>query len=413
VSSRPERGLASIRVWIRHKTGIRNGVSLVYLARCPAPTRPHAPEAGASAADLPQIGTLPSVPSRVLLASLALSTLLIGCRSGAGIQAPGPPQAVVSLPPKSLPVGRLVDAGSIKSYLPLKPLAFSADDLVVLLLQDGSLVAFYTYPPGTSGHVEGCQIHWEANFQAARAIGVSDVWFEPCDGSIWDPSGRRLFGPAPRDLDRFPVSTHAGHVVVDTRRLECQGSPCERVHDLAIVMEVTATAHGFAPETVAIPARHPIDMILKNEAASLKGWHVLSARGANGEDVAIPQEPHGAQYGTIFTIDRLGAYAFQDDDDPQHFHGTLIVRWRLIPRRHTGHSSLTQPRPRRWQSPVGHLADAPLSGRSQSGVGSRRCAGFDNSAATLSGKWREAFRAICWSRRRIARQRVCHPVSAA
>jgi len=261
-------------------------------------------------------------------ATIALLVLLFGpgCRSMQQIQAPGPPEAVVSIPPRSLPSGRIVDAGMLATYPVLVPRVIAGDDLAVLRLQDSSVVGFYTYPPGTVGHTEGCQIQWEPNFPPARSIGATNVWFEPCGGSMWDPSGHRLFGPSPRDLDTFPVTLDQGRVSVDTRELKCTAAPCERVHDLAIVMRVTATQNGFSPNGLIIPASRPIDLILKNNSSSARNLRVIGIRSTQGTDIQVPIGNSGSQYGTVFTIPTPGTYEFVDDSEPVRFKGTLSVR---------------------------------------------------------------------------------------
>ena len=53
----------------------------------------------------------------------------------------------------------------------------------------------------------GCRVPWCA----------SSSWFEcPCHGSRYNLWGEYQFGPAPRGLDRFPVSLDEGRVLVDT-----------------------------------------------------------------------------------------------------------------------------------------------------------------------------------------------------
>jgi cytochrome b6-f complex iron-sulfur subunit len=42
-------------------------------------------------------------------------------------------------------------------------------------------------------------------------------WFEcPCHGSKYNRAGEYRFGPAPRGMDRFPISIEGGNVMVDT-----------------------------------------------------------------------------------------------------------------------------------------------------------------------------------------------------
>lgn len=53
----------------------------------------------------------------------------------------------------------------------------------------------------------GCRVPWCKSSQ----------WFEcPCHGSQYNRVGEKKGGPAPRGLDRFPVSVQGGSVVVDT-----------------------------------------------------------------------------------------------------------------------------------------------------------------------------------------------------
>ena len=53
----------------------------------------------------------------------------------------------------------------------------------------------------------GCRVPW----------CESSAWFEcPCHGSRYNRWGEYQFGPAPRGLDRFPVTIEEGRVIVDT-----------------------------------------------------------------------------------------------------------------------------------------------------------------------------------------------------
>jgi cytochrome b6-f complex iron-sulfur subunit len=54
----------------------------------------------------------------------------------------------------------------------------------------------------------GCRVPWCPTSQ----------WFEcPCHGSKYNRVGEKKGGPAPRGLDRFPVSVSGGNIVVDTK----------------------------------------------------------------------------------------------------------------------------------------------------------------------------------------------------
>jgi cytochrome b6-f complex iron-sulfur subunit len=52
-------------------------------------------------------------------------------------------------------------------------------------------------------------------------ICTTSMLFEcPCHGSKYRLSGEYLIGPAPRGLDRFPLTVVKGKVIVDTRSVE-------------------------------------------------------------------------------------------------------------------------------------------------------------------------------------------------
>ena len=52
---------------------------------------------------------------------------------------------------------------------------------------------------------EQCEVAWSA----ARGVFAC-----PCHDSAFDPSGRRLGGPAPRDLDRLPARVEGGRLQI-------------------------------------------------------------------------------------------------------------------------------------------------------------------------------------------------------
>ena len=78
--------------------------------------------------------------------------------------------------------------------------------------QEGQLLALYTADPHPSFREQGCTVRWDAIAQ--QSIGspsgsertVTGLFRDPCGGSKYDISGKRLFGPSPRDLDRFPIA---------------------------------------------------------------------------------------------------------------------------------------------------------------------------------------------------------------
>ncbi|MGE5597437.1 MAG: hypothetical protein ACM3S1_15530, partial [Hyphomicrobiales bacterium] len=47
------------------------------------------------------------------------------------------------------------------------------------------------------------------------------VWRDGCFGATFDAFGHRLYGPAPRDLDRYLNVEVDGHPSIDTGTLYC------------------------------------------------------------------------------------------------------------------------------------------------------------------------------------------------
>jgi cytochrome b6-f complex iron-sulfur subunit len=76
------------------------------------------------------------------------------------------------------------------------------------------------------GVLTGMESGWVALYQKCVHLGCrvpwckSSQWFEcPCHGSKYSRVGEKKGGPAPRGLDRFPVSVEGGQLVVDTGQL--------------------------------------------------------------------------------------------------------------------------------------------------------------------------------------------------
>lgn len=245
--------------------------------------------------------------------------------------------------------GRLVDAGATNDYAVNQPHAFPRDDLFVLHLAGGSFAAFYAYPPGFFGHAQGCRIRWLARPAFSPPLNGPE-WSEGCGGAIWNPSGHKLFGPGPErpggDLDRFLVELRFGHVIVDTRRLQCSGPPCERVEQPITQLFVTITNSGFQPARLHIAAGQPVFLILKNATSATQNWHLLHVPDAADDsdrwgaftspddtgvfaaptsDIHTPAARPGSQIGVPFMVAKPGAYTFQSDGDPTRLRGTLTA----------------------------------------------------------------------------------------
>lgn len=72
-----------------------------------------------------------------------------------------------------------------------------------------------------------CTVPWRPTFAWPDASGtLTKGWFrDPCYGSTFDRSGVKVFGPALRNMDRYPVSIVGGDVVVDTDAYVCGFAP--------------------------------------------------------------------------------------------------------------------------------------------------------------------------------------------
>ena len=71
----------------------------------------------------------------------------------------------------------------------------------------------------------GCTVPW---------VSGSDEFRCPCHGSIYDPTGGYVGGPAPRSMDWMPVTVNSdGSVVVDTGDIRTRGQE-ESVEGIAV-----------------------------------------------------------------------------------------------------------------------------------------------------------------------------------
>jgi cytochrome b6-f complex iron-sulfur subunit len=84
--------------------------------------------------------------------------------------------------------------------------------------QEGMVYAFWRKCP----HL-GCTVPWNPtfSFQDPRSGETSKGWFRcPCHGSTYSDAGVKVFGPAPRSLDMFPLTINSdGKLIVDVGRV--------------------------------------------------------------------------------------------------------------------------------------------------------------------------------------------------
>jgi hypothetical protein len=95
--------------------------------------------------------------------------------------------------------------------LPLRqPVFVERENVWLVRLGEADVVALSAVNP----HFTACQIQWRADFRFGGA-GISPQedpgWFrDPCVGATFDLAGNRVFGPAPRNMDRYPVQIDEG-----------------------------------------------------------------------------------------------------------------------------------------------------------------------------------------------------------
>lgn len=148
-------------------------------------------------------------------------------------------------PGSNSPAPDIFVAGPVSGFAPGSVSYFQTEHLYIVRLQDGAVIALYDLDPRMQAlHEESTDKAWldcralivpdevSLNSLGSPPIGFEDrVFREPCHGSTWDAAGRRLFGPTPGDLDRFPVRVVDDSVHVDVGNRRCMNpvsaaAPC-------------------------------------------------------------------------------------------------------------------------------------------------------------------------------------------
>jgi cytochrome b6-f complex iron-sulfur subunit len=112
-------------------------------------------------------------------------------------------------PPASGGFGGAVDAGAVTDY-PDGAVRYFLDGRFYVTSYRGGLRALYQKCPHLGCRVPFCE---------------SSGRFEcPCHGSVYNIVGEYIQGPAPRGMDRFPISIRGDRVVVDTSSV-AEGPP--------------------------------------------------------------------------------------------------------------------------------------------------------------------------------------------
>jgi len=150
--------------------------------------------------------------------------------------------------------GRLVQSRMTNDYTGA-PIAFPLDEFFIGKASDGTLHAYYVYPPGYFGHDRGCKVVWDSAATADTSNGVKAgpvLYLDPCGGAHFDADGVLVSGPADRDLDYFDVEPGVDGAIVDTRKLFCGD---------ALVSAGATPASDETPTATAVPKSRTCDRV--------------------------------------------------------------------------------------------------------------------------------------------------------
>lgn len=156
--------------------------------------------------------------------------LLIGFWTGMGAMLLGIVSTIVtSLYPRGIAgFGSKIFVGTIDALAPGKKMHnLDAKTWLVRLdaeqakhnppAQEGAVLALYHKCP----HL-GCTVPYRPDFsrEDPRNKQTYAGWFLcPCHGSTYSDAGVRVFGPAPRSMDMFPLTIDGGKMTVDTGKV--------------------------------------------------------------------------------------------------------------------------------------------------------------------------------------------------
>ena len=98
--------------------------------------------------------------------------------------------------------GSVITIGNVEDFPPGSVTPFPNGRFYLIRMDDGGLLALYH----KCTHL-GCAVPWD---QAAGQFVC------PCHASAFEPDGEVINPPAPRPLDRFPITIENGVIQVDT-----------------------------------------------------------------------------------------------------------------------------------------------------------------------------------------------------
>ena len=106
-------------------------------------------------------------------------------------------------------------AGRIEDFKVDQPVYFAQHKLFVVRRPDDTFVAFYAI--NSHNLPNECPVQWDTSrawFDPQTGERLAGVFYAPCHGETFNIDGKRLFGPSPRDLDRYPVVIDGGYIAI-------------------------------------------------------------------------------------------------------------------------------------------------------------------------------------------------------
>jgi hypothetical protein len=125
----------------------------------------------------------------------------------------------------------IVDAGPVADFEAagqFRPVLYASHAFYLVKTDTGEPRALYAYAPFTQVQENrGCPVEWHDHIPGTE---WAEVFRDRCVGSTFRRDGTYLFGPSTRNLDQFRIEIRDGRILVDTRRLLCDGpGPCRQL----------------------------------------------------------------------------------------------------------------------------------------------------------------------------------------
>ena len=108
--------------------------------------------------------------------------------------------------------GGVVNAGNVSDYQVGDVKVVREGKFYISHVPEGFLALYWKCP-----HL-GCTVPWRADDPSMDQIEPKGRFNCPCHGSIYNRYGQIIQGPAPRPMDRFPITIEAGKIRVDTSK---------------------------------------------------------------------------------------------------------------------------------------------------------------------------------------------------